>query len=343
MGLEGVQQQPGLHVIYTSRPHSSNGACTAAARWHPLGHVCIRPVGTCCLAHCCSFPPADHHATCLSCTVLQATRKGLPDTTQVKPGSQWAELLLVPDTTDWLLSLNPSLTAPAAASSPLAQASRQLVVAFCSLAGDIFPKPPAAPTAGALQQPMPASPVRVAYVAQMLRLVLPWVMPAQQVLQQALTGDEGQLVDACRALSALCAGHKPGVLEAASAAVQQQQPQAPSIFTALEELTRCFLAAGGVSATSSPEPWLYECTEMLLECWSGLLAPQCGYNMVTVPPPHLAVESAGRTGAALVEAALADAAAGALEVSRSLLLTCWHAWSCSPGHVSARTCGATAA
>jgi hypothetical protein len=152
----------------------------------------------------------------------------------------------------------------------------------------------------------------------MLQLVLPWVTPAQQVLQQALSGDEGQLVDACRALSVLCAGHKPGVLEAASAAVLQhhhhQQQQAPSVFTALEELSRCFLAAGGVSATSSPEPWLFECTEMLLECWSGLLAPQCGYNMVTVPPPQQAVESARRAAAALVAAALADAAAGALEV-----------------------------
>lgn len=257
-------------------------------------------------------------ALCVPCfiTCLQATRKGLPDTNQVKPGSQWADLLLAPDTTDWLLALNATLTTPAAASSPLAQATRQVVVAFCSLAGDIFPKPPTAPTAGAPLN-VPAAPVRVAYVAQMLRLVLPWVTPAQQVRQQALAGDEGQVVDACRALSALCAGHKPGVLEAASAAVLQHhhhQQHAPSVFTALEELSRGFLAAGGVSATSSPEPWLYECTEMLLECWSGLLAPQCGYNMVSVPPPQQAVESAGRAAAALVEAALADAAAGALEV-----------------------------
>jgi len=251
----------------------------------------------------------------------QATRKGLPDTTQVKPGSQWADLLLAPDTTDWLLALTTALTAPAAVSSPLAQAARQLVVAFCSLAGDVFPKPPAVPSAGA-PQVVPAAPVRVAYVAQMLRLVLPWATPAQQALQQALAGDEGQLVDACRALSALCAGHKPGVLEAASTAVtssqhhhhQQQQQPLVSIFTALEELSRCFLAAGGVSGSSSPEPWLVECTEMLLECWSGLLAPQCGYNMCTVPPPPQAVDSAGRTGTALVQAALADAAGGALEV-----------------------------
>jgi hypothetical protein len=114
----------------------------------------------------------------------------------------------------------------------------------------------------------------------------------------------------------LSAGHKPGVLEAASTAAlgQHPQPHAVSIFTALEELSKCFLAAGGVSATSAPEHWVYEGTEMLLECWSGLLAPQCGYNMVRVPPPQQAVESAGRTAAVLVEAALADAAAGALEV-----------------------------
>lgn len=269
------------------------------------------------LLHSCT-PPAPTHTNTL--VTWQATRKGLPDTNQVKPGSEWADLLLAADTTDWLVALNPSLTAPPAAASPLAQASRQLVVAFCSLTGNIFPKPPTAPTAGA-PTCVPAAPVRVAHVTQMLRLVLPWVTPAQAVLQQALAGDEGQLVDACRALSALCAGHKPGVLEVASTAAaahhqQQQQQQLPSIFTALEELTRCFLAAGGVSASSSPEPWVCECTDMLLESWSGLLAPQCGYNMVSVPPPHHAVESAGRTAAALVEAALADAAAGALEVGQ---------------------------
>jgi hypothetical protein len=161
----------------------------------------------------------------------------------------------------------------------------------------------------------------VAHVVQMLRLVLPWCSPPQQVLQQALSGDEAQLVDACRALAALCAGHKPGVLDAASVALsasaqqqQQQQQAAASVFAALEGLTCCFLAAGGVSACAAPEPWVADCTEMLLECWSGLLAPQCGYNMCSVPPPQQALEGAGRTAAALIEAALADAAAGAAEV-----------------------------
>lgn len=203
-----------------------------------------------------------------------------------------------------------------AAVSQLAQTARQLVVTFCCLAGDVFPKPSvtsATAAAGGAADAACAAPTTVAHVAQMLRLVLPWCMPAQQVLQQALAGDEGQLVDACRALAALCAGHRVGVLEAASCAVAGQQQG--SIFTALEDLTRSFLAAGGVSATSSPELWLPDCTEMLLESWSGLLALQCGYAMTAVPPPNQAIECATRTAAAVVEAALTDAAAGAHEVS----------------------------
>jgi len=101
----------------------------------------------------------------------------------------------------------------------------------------------------------------------MLRLVQPWCMPAQQRLQEALTGDEGQMVDACRALAGLCAGHQVQVLEAASAAAaaaeqqqqQQQHTQQLTIFLTLEELLRSFLAAGGVTSSSSPEPWLADC------------------------------------------------------------------------------------
>jgi hypothetical protein len=207
-----------------------------------------------------------------------------------------------------------------AAGSQLAQAARQLVVAFCCLAGDVFPKQQVSSAAATGAAPMPAAPATVAHVAQMLRLVLPWCMPAQQALQQALSGDEGQLIDACRALAALCMGHKVGVLQAASATLQQHaqqgqhQQQQATLFTALEQLTSSFLQAGGVSASAAPEPWLPDCTEMLLECWSGLLTLQCGYAMTAAPLPQQAVECATRLGATVVEAALADAAAGAHEV-----------------------------
>lgn len=201
------------------------------------------------------------------------------------------------------------------------------MVAFCCLAGDVFPRPTV--TSAATTAAPAAAPATVVHVSQMLRLVQPWCLPAQQQLLAALAGDEGQIIDACRALAGLCAGHKVQVLEAASAAAaaaeQQhqhhqhhtQQQQQLSIFLMLEDLLRSCLAAGGVSASSSPEPWLPDCTEMLLECWSGLLAPQCGYAMAALPPPAAALESASRTAAAVVEAALADAAAGAQEVGRA--------------------------
>jgi hypothetical protein len=254
----------------------------------------------------------------------QGGRKGLPDTTQVKPGAAWADLLLPASTTEWLLPLMAVLQGPAAGSQ-LAQAARQLVVAFCCLAGDVFPKQQVSAAAATGSALVPAAPATVAHVAQMLRLVLPWCMPAQQALQQALAEDEGQLMDACRALAALCMGHKVGVLEAASAALQhaqqgqhQHQQQQATLFTALEQLTCSFLQAGGVSAAAAPEPWLPDCTEMLLECWSGLLTLQCGYAMTAVPLPQQAVECATRLGATVVEAALADAAAGAHEVGVAL-------------------------
>lgn len=260
-----------------------------------------------------SFVSASSALRGAAITNPQGGRKGLPDTTQVKPGAQWADLLLPAATTEWLLPLMAVLQGPAAGSQ-LAQAARQLVVAFCCLAGDVFPKQPVSAAAATGAAPVPAAPVTVAHVAQMLRLVLPWCMPAQQALQAALSGDEGQLVDACRALAALCMGHKVAVLEAASAALQgAQQQQQASLFSALEELTRSFLVAGGVSAAAAPEPWLPDCTEMLLECWSGLLTLQCGYAMTAAPLPPQAVECATRLGATVVEAALADAAAGAHE------------------------------
>eukprot|EP00775_Hariotina_reticulata_P007177 gene7177-7391_t len=94
-----------------------------------------------------------------------------------------------------------------AAGQQLAQSARQLVVAFCCLAGDVFPRPTV--TSAATAADPAAAPATVAHVAQMLRL--------------------------------------------------------------------------------------------------------CGYAMAALPPPAAALESASRTAAAVVEAALADAAAGAHE------------------------------
>lgn len=61
----------------------------------------------------------------------------------MRPGPKWREVLLDPDTLQWLLDLLPSLSAaahPQAAASPLAAAARQLLTKFASIAGDIFPK-----------------------------------------------------------------------------------------------------------------------------------------------------------------------------------------------------------
>lgn len=89
---------------------------------------------------------------------------------------------------------------------------------------------------------------------------------------------------------------------------------APHPLQALEDITRACLAAGGAAGADTAEPWVADCTEMLLDAWSSLLSPQCGYAMAAVGLPRGAAECAARTFGGLVEAALADAAAGAHEV-----------------------------
>ncbi|GBF98214.1 hypothetical protein Rsub_10714, partial [Raphidocelis subcapitata] len=221
----------------------------------------------------------------------------------LRPGQAWGEVLLAPGATDWLLGLLPSLRG-AAAAGQLAVRARALVVAYCSLAGDVFPRPAPGDAAA-------ASPAAVAHCGRMLQAALPWVTPAEGALHQALANDEAELLDGCRALSSLAANHKPAAFAAAADALAASG--APHTFAALEELTRAALAAGGAAGADAAEPWVVDATDMLLDAWSSLLSPQCGYAMAAVAPPRGAAERAARAFAALVEAGLADAAAGAHE------------------------------
>lgn len=69
----------------------------------------------------------------------------------MRPGPKWREVLLDPDTLQWLLELLPSLssaTHPQAAATPLAAAARELLTKFASIGGDIFPKPVAGARCG---------------------------------------------------------------------------------------------------------------------------------------------------------------------------------------------------
>lgn len=200
----------------------------------------------------------------------------------------------------------------------MAVAARQLVISFCSLAGDVFPK--AAAAAGAAGGAMPPSPQAVAHVARMLRGVLRWAWPAKEAVSLAFDIGEEEIVDAARALLALCTVHKPAVLAAAGATAVHEAAAAgvsgpPHMFEVLEQVTSSCLEAGGVSLTSASEQWVVDVTDMLLECWSELLQPLGGYSMTVVTPPGEALECGSRVFGKLVEAALADAAAGAHEDS----------------------------
>ena len=260
-----------------------------------------------------------------------AANGGFP-TNSCEPGADWAALLLDPATTDWLLSLlaalrgmqkqqrqqhqqqhqqhqQPQASSAAAAARQAEEtqaAARQLLVALAALGGPgLFPKPaPGAPA---------CSPQALAHLTAVLRGVLPLVHPADAALEAAMAagGSEDELLDACRALSALCANHRAAALAAASDELARSAPGAPGLFSALEALLRAALEAGGVSPASATEAWLPDVVEMALESLGGaLLMPSAGCSG---PPPAAAVETAWRAFVALADAALADAAAGAHE------------------------------
>ena len=120
-----------------------------------------------------------------------AARRGPADAcAALRPGQAWGELLLAESSTDWLLALLPQLRG-AAAGAPLAERARQLAVAFCSLAGDVFPRAPQG-------DPAAAPPASAAHCARMLRAAAPWVSPARGAPAAAMRGDESELVDGCR-------------------------------------------------------------------------------------------------------------------------------------------------
>ena len=125
----------------------------------------------------------------------QIIRRGF-DHLQLTPGTAWSSLLLNPDTTSWLVSLLSSLqqqqqqhgssnTSQAAVAGPLASKARQVLVSFCSLTGDVFPK----------QDP---GGMRRGFLRHLLQALLPGLWPAEHVLQRAMQAGEGQFVDMCR-------------------------------------------------------------------------------------------------------------------------------------------------
>lgn len=65
----------------------------------------------------------------------------------------------------------------------------------------------------------------------------------------------------CRCISALASNHSAQALEEAS---QGLLPGGGGILQLLEQLTLALVAAGGVS-NCDDEPWLNDCTDMLLE------------------------------------------------------------------------------
>jgi hypothetical protein len=89
----------------------------------------------------------------------------------------------------------------------------------------------------------------------MLQALLLWVTPVDTAMHKALQADESEVVDACRALSALTQTHKAPVLQQAAAGLVEG---AGSVFGPLQQLTEACLATLGREGDAA-EQWLLEC------------------------------------------------------------------------------------
>ncbi|KAL6757386.1 armadillo-type protein [Haematococcus lacustris] len=215
----------------------------------------------------------------------------------------------------------------------LAAAARQLLVALCSVGGEVFPK------LGQGEQ-------RQAFLQALLQALLPWLWPPDAALSTATaSGLEGsELFDACRSLAALAATHKARALQQAGslalaalmdAQASRTQPDpalvsipgahATGFLGLIEAVTLFLIRSGGVSASGSAVSlsgddqdryWLHECTELLLETWWALLQPEGSVLSLPADHSHLpqgVTAAASSVFQACLEAGVLDAARGATE------------------------------
>eukprot|EP00798_Chlamydomonas_sp_ICE-L_P020913 gene20913-27759_t len=122
---------------------------------------------------------------------------------QLTPDQTWSGLLLSRDTSSWLIDLCAALGG--CNSSTLAVQARHLVVAFCSLSGNVFPK-----------------------------------------------------------------GEQAADLQTAAQewAIAAMGPSA-TLLSVMDALTRALVAGGGVGDCDD-EPWIHDCTDMVLDAWASL-------------------------------------------------------------------------
>ncbi|KXZ52946.1 hypothetical protein GPECTOR_8g320 [Gonium pectorale] len=240
-------------------------------------------------------------------------------------GADWASLLLVPDTLDWVAALLQQLTAAGAASAggggagggaaaELVSRARGVVVAMCNLSAEVFPRE----AADALTAP--GGGVRGGYLRSVLRCVLGWLAGGgggpRQVVAAAEAGDEAPLWEGCKALLALAAAHPPRLLVDAGNDVMGAMGGQGGFLALMQGLTLEVIRAGcSGPAASGLEQWVPECRDMLVEAWA-LMVQRDVANPMLLPlsvgalgPPQLPglAEGAAAVFGALVAAAMEDA------------------------------------
>ncbi|KAK9812956.1 hypothetical protein WJX72_006385 [[Myrmecia] bisecta] len=239
---------------------------------------------------------------------LQSFGTRRSDSSQVRPGAAWAELLLPAEATQWLWDLLAALQGNEL--SPLALRARSLTALLCSVCGDVFP-PSNASDRSALG--LPGLSAQDAYLQRLLGAVMRWISPPEEVVHRVACGDgaaESQLLDACRAFAVAAPVHRAAGFERAMPGDSSGSPSGGVLMT-LARLTQACIGAGGVRQALDVT-WALNATDILVDAWADLLAQECTLRQKT-PPSATSQAAATAVFTSFVEAALQDQASGALE------------------------------
>ncbi|EIE26728.1 hypothetical protein COCSUDRAFT_46205 [Coccomyxa subellipsoidea C-169] len=219
----------------------------------------------------------------------------------VKPDPAWRDTLLSAEAVDWLIALlNARRGQP---ESPLAAASRQLLVMFCSISGDIFPK--AAEQQRAELGLQHTTSAKDAHLQRMLPAILPCIAPPEAALHRAAANNEAELLDACKALAVLAQVHRASGFVRA---IVDDRAGEGGVLSIIADLARACISAGGMSEAAEGT-WTAEATDLLLDTWVELLYERVGCisQRSGEGPSDAEAAAAAKVFQALTEGALKDA------------------------------------
>ncbi|KAF3328040.1 Exportin-4 [Carex littledalei] len=179
------------------------------------------------------------------------------DRTLIKPGPAWRDTLISCGHTNWLLNFYSAMREKYSYDtlwndSPLAYATRQLIVQLCSLAGAVFPSD--------------NGETQMKHLIQILSAIMPWVEPPDVIAASIRSGgSESEFVDGCHALLSMASLTTTALFDNILKSLR------PYGTVHLLSALTCEVVKSLMNFRREEETWVEESLDILLETWNVIL------------------------------------------------------------------------